>query len=48
MLEANINVGSSENKQTLQFIGLLYTFPAKSLKAYEIRYFEVHNNERFT
>ena len=46
MLEANIDVGSSENKQTIQFVGLLDIFSAKSIKPYLIKHIEVHI-ERF-
>ena len=38
MLKANTNVGSSENKQTIQFVGLLDIFSAKNIKACQIRY----------
>ena len=46
MLKANTNAGSSENKQTIHFVGLLDIFSAKYIDPYQIKHFEVHN-ERF-
>ena len=43
MLKANTNVGSSENKQTIHFVGLLDIFSAKNINSYQIQHFEVHN-----
>ena len=46
MLKANTNVGSSEDKQTIQFVGLLDIFSAKNINPNLIKHFEVHE-ERF-